>query len=460
MDKFTKFKQDANRIEIPELELNEKIQIAIEEASQSKRKLSISRTAITVVAVAMMFLLVATSGFYSTTMASMLSKIPYIEAVLPFTDEGLKAADSQNLITYVGETVSDQGIEITLTDVYYDEVRFVIGYMIPAQNQEYDGSFAVQESELFIDGQLPFSVSRNEQQVGDVIVGTITTYAELPDEFEFVFDVTQVFQERGNWTFSLPAQKIKGGKEYTVNQTVASVDKTFTVKKIMTTPSATHVQLEMRSQSNEFTIDSFYVYDMNGKRVEAFANDKEHGYVSSSESWKIKAFVTFPVIKDNQTLTIVPMKYEEGMIEEWEQLSVTIPISELQAEPISEHTMYGLRDKTKMDKKTFIEDETFEEVIEHFELDEYQYSKAMFHGFDRKLHAAFYKENQISIQHDVQPLALLSGGEGFLFYKNKEGTIFVWEIKQEKEEWTVIDKKQFDGKSIQDLEARYYREVE
>ncbi|GAB1532056.1 hypothetical protein YSY22_34780 [Brevibacillus formosus] len=78
-----------------------------------------------------LFVILLAAGFSSTTMAEKLKNIPLIRSVFDmFKDETLHIAEEKGLVTPTSQSVTVNGITVTVNEVFYDGTRLDIGYSI------------------------------------------------------------------------------------------------------------------------------------------------------------------------------------------------------------------------------------------------------------------------------------------------------------------------------------------
>lgn len=338
MNKSTiyKFKEDVERIEIPHSELDAVINNTIRSSRKSRKVLYSS-----LAAAAMLLVLVLGSGFVSPVMANVLSKIPFISSVLPFTDAGLESADERGLVKSIGETVKDEGIEITVTDLYYDDSRLEIGYTIPLKEIKEEDLrqyqlLGIAKADLFVNGN-EAGYSATSSYKNDYISGTIAIdkkdFKNAPEKVDIKLKIKEVLNKQGNWTFALTAEKADQAKILSPDQEATSGPYTFKINKLKLTPSSTnlHYVFSIPSVKKEFNEQAltFKLTTDKGKEVPFIKPDMI--FIEEKEGRKQFTSQVFfePIDEDVAFLTVTPyIRNAEGEEKKINGLELNVPVTE------------------------------------------------------------------------------------------------------------------------------------
>ncbi|UTE76625.1 DUF4179 domain-containing protein [Rossellomorea sp. KS-H15a] len=335
---ISKFKDDVENVEVPIDELDAVIEKGIFGSVRKDRR---SEKILYSVATAILFLVILLgSGYVSPTMADVLSKIPFINSVLPFTDAGLETADEKGLVKSIGQTVDQNGISMTVTDVYYDHSRLEIGYSIPFKEKDPETmkqykTLGIAKADIKVDSQeVGYSILSTLEN--DYITGTITIEDnDLPkskDKVNFFIDVTEVLNKKGHWKFQLTASKAEQNTVIHLEKTVTTKDYTFTIESIKLTPSSTKMDYTFSVPSNNDDFNEqaleFNIITDTGEAVDMIKKDMI--FIENIDNRKqFKSKVLFEPIQDVGSLTITPIiKNPEGEDEILEDLELEMRIHE------------------------------------------------------------------------------------------------------------------------------------
>jgi hypothetical protein len=313
-----RFKDDIENIEVPKKELEKAINIGIDRGTTKKfpaQKLMYSSS----VAVVIMALLLG-SGFVSPAMAKVLSEIPYLGSVLPYSDKGLKVADEKGLIKSIGETSVDQGIPITVTDVYYDHSRLEIGYYIPLEDVDVGGVdelgiIGISELEIYLDGTRATGYGASNDYKEDYIVGTFNVtddFSQLPENPTIQIQITEVLGKQGQWLFEFETERVQDQINIEINESAQTDTLTFTVKEMEVTPSTTKINYELQIPANPNLIDFnpyslvFTLFGVNGDPLELIKTGNI--YYEHTEDVTIMSSELYyePIAETSRNMTVVP----------------------------------------------------------------------------------------------------------------------------------------------------------
>lgn len=313
-DYFRKFKEDIDNIEIPEKELNIVISQAVNRGTLKKFPYSpLKKTGSIVIALTF---LVFGSGFVSPAMANLLSNIPYIDYILPYSDIGLKAAFEKGHVKRIGETEIDEGIPLTITDVYYDDSRLEIGYLIPLENIKLGNLrdikiLGIANAKILLNGEEAGYQSGGNYSK-EKITGTMTVIPDsnkLPDVAEIKLQVTEVLNKKGQWLFEIPIKKVSEKEIFKIEKRVETNEYVFAANKIAYTPSATKIDYEFEKKISNFNPHSihFYLYNEKGEKLQLIRTGIIE-FQESNNSTHFKSELFFePISNQSEKLTIVPV---------------------------------------------------------------------------------------------------------------------------------------------------------
>lgn len=254
------------------------------------------------------------------------------------SDESFRQVVDQGLSTVVGKKVTDQGITLSVENLYVDEGELVFDLIQSnakgAARQAFLNSNDVQ---LFIDGEkLLFHSGGQFDPLPDGNYGGIVYYnvsygyesdvvkAELPEQFNLTVKVDHIGDIHGDWTIELPVSRelseqatrtFYPGVSHTVNGV------TITVSKVKFTPLSTYIDYELTVPDNYSFADpsplsAIEVADENGENMgirSIFGEEKREG-----DKKTVRFTGSYETPKElPQELVIIPSRSVKDREDEW-----------------------------------------------------------------------------------------------------------------------------------------------
>jgi Domain of unknown function (DUF4179)/Family of unknown function (DUF5643) len=205
------FQEVYEKIEVPQEDVLKSIQKgrnrSDSDAHKTKKKTAVWST----VAAATLFV---SSSFLSPSLSHVMADVPILGKVYEtFNDSVGRSLESQELITELNQTASNKGIDVSITNAYYDGA--VVGVTFKAKgkmNQEENGQVAG-FYEIF-DGNEGISDSKEYvymEPADDGYIGHIQlSYpkSELPSDTTFPLEFKTIGGKEGNWRFNVPIKQL------------------------------------------------------------------------------------------------------------------------------------------------------------------------------------------------------------------------------------------------------------
>lgn len=302
------FKKDMDKIPVPIDKLDAIITNTINE---NRVKKSIRKTVLYLISAAAIGLgLFIGSASVSPTMAKIASHIPLIGTFFnDVSDEGLRIAGKTGLTQIIDQTSKDNGITLTMNEIFYDGTRLTFGY-----TQE--SSFAIGELErptIEVNGkEINFSSGYSgefitPQKYKGVI--DINPTEELPEEFDIKIRVDAVGLIPGKWEFEFP---VKQSNEVTVirPQVVNRIEQAevqITSLKLGPAGTALAVEITMDEANTRFdpyNLD-FYMIDDNGNVLDMVSKSGRGDTVNGKVMTDLEILYT-PLKEETQNIKIIP----------------------------------------------------------------------------------------------------------------------------------------------------------
>lgn len=273
---------------------------------KSKRKVGLYSVSAAVVG----FGLFKGSAIVSPAMAKMASQIPLVGTLFnESADEGLRIAGQKGLTQVVDQSSKDNGITLTINEVFYDGTRLTIGY--------------TQES-LFAIGELERpTIEVNEKEInfssaysGDFItpqkykgVIDITPTEELPEQFQMKIRIDAVGVIPGKWEFDFPMKQSSKVKVVRPNEMKLISDAEVTIESLKLGPAGTDLTVGILADKNNQMVDpyslNFYVVDENGDVLDSVTGSGSGETVDGKEQARLQ-FLYSPIKEGVEKVRIIP----------------------------------------------------------------------------------------------------------------------------------------------------------
>ncbi|WP_054974914.1 DUF4179 domain-containing protein [Paenibacillus sp. A3] len=191
-------------------------------------------------------------GLYSPSIGAALKKVFFIDlfykSVQGIMDNGLYQIEKQNLGTATDVSVTDQNIQLTVAEVFYDGIQFVVNYQVDYLKKKkiteedaavyYDYEFEGASPQM--GGTHAFTITGDHSFVGTTVFDT----EPLPENARLHIVIRRIGTIDGNWDVTVPVSldKTKPFTKIVRPQITGSYeDKTFVVDQITFTPVGTQV---------------------------------------------------------------------------------------------------------------------------------------------------------------------------------------------------------------------------
>lgn len=234
-------------------------------------------------------MLLVSACFVSPTLAQVIKKIPYIGTIISFVgDSGVQVANQSGFVQQVNQTAVDHGIQVTVTEAYYDQLKLSVGIQVTfpkSSNQfqyikklryELAGKSYTRE---YTEDQFKQASSFSWRYIGNnTYYGTFEPFflEDLPQQDRMKLDFQNIGGVDGDWRFDIPISRMETDQATKIDEplvTQSTNEYSVTVKKIIRTPSTTRVILSLGL----------------GERYQSMTED-ELGYAIHLLSTKVKVF--------------------------------------------------------------------------------------------------------------------------------------------------------------------------
>ncbi|WP_102272081.1 DUF4179 domain-containing protein [Cytobacillus massiliigabonensis] len=207
------FQKVYEKIEVPQEDVLKAIQNGMIQASFEEPKTKKStKTAVWSTAAAAAILV--SSSFISPSMSHVMADVPLLGKVYEtFNDAIGRSLQSQELITELNKTASSKGIDVTMTNAYYDGAVVGVTFHVKGDVNTNEGGKLVGFYEIF-DGDGGISDSKelvHMEPEADGYIGHIQlSYpeSELPSEATFPLEFKTIGGKEGSWRFDVPIDQL------------------------------------------------------------------------------------------------------------------------------------------------------------------------------------------------------------------------------------------------------------
>lgn len=206
------FQEAYEKIEVPQEDVLKSIQNGMNRADSEAHKTKKKTAVWASVAAATLFV---SSSFVSPSLSHVMADVPILGKVYEtFNDSVGRSLESQELITALNQTASSEGIDVVITNAYYDGA--VVGVTFKANgkmNTEEKSGQVAGFYEIF-DGNEGISDSKeivHMEKTEDGYIGHIQlSYpkSELPSDTTFPLEFKTIGGKEGNWRFDVPIKQL------------------------------------------------------------------------------------------------------------------------------------------------------------------------------------------------------------------------------------------------------------
>ena len=282
------------------------------------------------------------SGFVSPAMAQVLKEIPIIGSIFGgSSDTSLQIIEEQGLASQLNETITYNGISLTITEAFIGGGRIAIAYTIESDDivlQNINNEQGVPLSfDAKLNGQQFDYISEFEQSVNNGIVtgiinmnyGLSYSLIDQPTLFLYVNEIAGV---QGSWNFELllgneATSEVTEGFAPLVSATWD--DATFVVERVEFTPVQSQVIFDSTMPRQEMGLYSFNIFDENGTSLGfgggsgGAVNELENGMVNFRETVLLPGYEEAP-----NGIIIEITKNKGGLADPSNYLEVKVPLHE------------------------------------------------------------------------------------------------------------------------------------
>lgn len=313
------FNGETNHIDIPIDELNLAIDRGIAKARKKRKNRKITNMFVSIGSTAAALLLI--SGFLFAPMTKVLASVPVIGSIYEALHMNMgKSLEEKQLVTPLQQTVSYNGVEITLTSAYYDGTY--VGITFEASGEELDHNAYEEDHhgyEFYLfekDGvktDWGGSLGVLQEMDGYYTSAFELEYPdrELPENFVLPIIFTSIGGVDGSWQFSVPVTQLPL-ISIVVESTSQDENYFLTMKSIAI--GETNMRLEYTTSIPEDNLE-FRIVDNKGHEL---SEDTLLRFGNES------AVFETGIRKGTEFLTVTPMYRMDGELKELTPIRIQI----------------------------------------------------------------------------------------------------------------------------------------
>lgn len=307
------FHESVNQIEVPEDDVLKAIQGGVRKGNKlkAKQKPGFKVIGVSVAAAAVLFV---SSGFIVPSVGSVMADIPFL-AKLYEHDKIAGNLASQQLITELNEKAAFDGINVTVTDAYYDGamigVTFDIKGEIKGDEDEIYAFYEIFDRDSSIEEtmELVKLIPAEGGYKGHVQLSY--PRAELPAETTLPFNIIGIGEindswkdEQGKWNFDVPISQLPF-ETIALGQASERGDYKITFDHLITGKSSTAFEYTLSYPEGGQRV-MLNLFDDKGKRIIGGTSDAKLEKKTEKGSVTEKRRITIPMVTDSDFIEVRP----------------------------------------------------------------------------------------------------------------------------------------------------------
>ncbi|MBT2692250.1 DUF4179 domain-containing protein [Bacillus sp. ISL-55] len=307
------FHESVNQIEVPEEDVLKAIKTGVNKGNKMKARQK-PRFKVIGVSVAAAAVLFVTSGFMVPSVGKVMADIPFL-AKLYEHDKVAGNLASQQLITELNEKAAFEGIDVRVTDAYYDGA--IIGVTFDVK-----GEVKGNENEIYAFYEI-FDRDPNISETIELVkllpaeggykghIQLSYPRAELPAETTLPFNIIGIGEindnwkdEQGKWNFDVPIKQLPF-ETAALGQASELGDYKITFDKLITGKSSTAIEYTL-SYPEEGQRVMLELFDDKGKRIYGGTSDGKLEKKIENGTVTEKRRITIPMVPDSDFIEVQP----------------------------------------------------------------------------------------------------------------------------------------------------------
>lgn len=333
---FPDLKNELDQIYVPVQKLDTIIAETVSETKVKKPKKRIVMYSMSAAVVG--FGLFIGSAMVSPVMAKVASNIPVVGTFFnDVGDDGLKIAGQKGLTQVVDQTAKDNGITLTINEIFYDGTRLTLGYtqesLLPLGELERPVIKADGKEINFSSGYSGEYIT--PQKYKGVV--DITPTEELPEQFKMEIRFDAVGLVPGDWSFKFPVRQSNEVKVIKLSEVIKLEGAELSVNSLKIGPAGTVLNMKIIAESGKLDPHNldYYLIDDKGSVIN-FLNGRVNGETVNGKEYAALQRLYEPLDETVRRVKVIPYRLEyplEDLKEESVRLdNIQLPFTMSQGE--------------------------------------------------------------------------------------------------------------------------------
>ncbi|WNF22922.1 DUF4179 domain-containing protein [Mesobacillus jeotgali] len=321
------FLESVDQIEVPREDVVNAIKAGVRKGSRMKpKRRPLFKTAAVSAAAA---ILLITSGFLFPSMAGVMAEIPFL-AKLYEHDKVAGNLSSQELITELNEKATFGGIDVTVTDAYYDGAMIGVTFDIK-------GEIKGDEDEIYAFYEI-FDRDSNIEETMELVklvpdedgykghVQLSYPRAELPAETALPFNIIGIGEisdswkdEQGKWNFDVPISQLPF-ETISLDQATELGQHKIAFEKLIKGTSSTAIEYTLSYPEGSQRV-RFDLSDGNGEQLIGGTSDAKLEKKIENGTVTEKRRITIPFMPSSEFIEVRP-ELDSG--DEWKAVKIDL----------------------------------------------------------------------------------------------------------------------------------------
>lgn len=307
------FHESIDHIEVPRDDVIKAIQTGVRKGSQmkAKRKPRFKVIAVSAAAAAGLFL---SSGFFFPSMSNVMAEIPFLAKLYEHDKVAMNLA-SQQLITELNEKATFAGIDVIVTDAYYDGamvgVTFDVKGEVKGKKDEvyafyeiFDGDPNIEETMELVKllptddgykGHIQLSYPRTDLPAITSLSLNFLGIGEIDDSWK---------DEQGKWNFDVPIEQLPF-ETVELEQESSLEGYKITFEKLITGKSSTAIEYTLRYPEGDERV-MLELFDDKGEQIIGGTSDAKLAKKIENGEVVERRRVTIPMVPVSDFIEVSP----------------------------------------------------------------------------------------------------------------------------------------------------------
>lgn len=317
-----------SKIAVPKDKLDKALINAMDRGNKQTQKRIRNRIKVPILALGTACMMLVMGLFFTnSTLADLLKNLPIIESIfLNRGDKGLENVYENEKIQVINQTKENSDVKVTITEAYFDDTRFVVGYEINLLDKRMpvDQIFDfISNSKIYVNNKetnLSFGTSFSNQDVQSIkgILDFDPVLNKMGEEFDFTIEFEGTDDIKGDLTFEFPVYYVEGYNIPNSKVTLEDQSGEFSVSDVTVAPSGikmdTKLSYPVRENQEKLPIQ-YFISAGDGLWFSTLEDNHIH---ESNEYFQVrfksyyeKYRLEFPPVNSGRHFQVIPAIVEE-----------------------------------------------------------------------------------------------------------------------------------------------------